>query len=158
MLRNFALICALYLAGCASISSLPQSASQANFNDAEGKTGWSKYEDVLFLEGVDEKTAYLAAKAGLADAGFTIKKADHEKGAVFGEHGITMYDWNIVAGVYVKGQKDGTAVKAIVQGSKDTGFWGDHTASSWTQDIFKGVRNYIATESKLNNTSQKVSK
>ena len=59
---------------------------------------------------------------------------------MLGEHGITAYDWNIVAGVYIKSDVDGSTAKAIVEGSKDVGFWGDMTASSWAQDIFKGMR------------------
>tara|TARA_B100002003_G_C13839267_1_gene411982 strand:+ start:114 stop:590 length:477 start_codon:yes stop_codon:yes gene_type:complete len=147
---------ALFLGGCASLNSLPQSASEVDFNpQLEGRTGWSKYEEVFFFRGVDKRTCYMATKAGLADAEFTIKKANYEKSFVLGEHGITAYDWNIVAGVYIKSDIDGCTAKAIVEGSKDVGFWGDMTASSWAQDIFKGMRQYILTESQINDPNKK---
>lgn len=142
--------------GCVSINSLPQNASSVDFSmDQEGRTGWSKYEDVLFLKGVDTRTAYLAAKSGLANAGFTIKRASYADLMAIGEHGMTAYDWNIVAGVYIKEESNGSLVKALVSGSKDVGFWGDMTGSSWTQDILEGVRRYIHLESQIENTNKK---
>jgi hypothetical protein len=145
-----------FLSGCASLSSLPQSASEVNFSPAlEGKTGWSKYEEVFFFKGVNRRTCYLAAKAGLADAKFTIKKASYEKLFILGEHGMTAYDWNIVAGVYIRPEAEGCSIKSIVEGSKDVGFWGDMTASSWTQDIYKGMRQYILTESQINDPNKR---
>lgn len=148
------------LTGCVSIGSLPQSAAEVDFNPAmEGRTGWSKYEEVFVLKGTDTRTAYLAAKAGLSDAGFTIKRASFEKLFAIGEHGITAYDWNVVAGVYIKELPgEGCAVKVQVIGSKDVGFWGDMTAKSWPQEIFKGVRKYIETESNITDTNKKIFK
>jgi len=138
------------------MSSLPQSASEANFDsDKEGRTGWSKYEEVYFFKGVDKRTAYYAAKAGLADANFTIKQASFKKGVAIGEHGMTAYDWNIVAGVYVREESEGTKVKIHVEGSKDIGFWGDMTADSWQEKIYKGMRQYILTESMISDPNKK---
>ena len=158
-MRLFVFILPLFLllvSGCASINSLPQSASAVDFDQGkEGRTGWSKYEEVFFFRGIDRRTAYFAAKAGLADAGFTIKRADYESGCALGEHGMTAYDWNIVAGVYIKETGEGCLAKVLVQGSKDTGFWGDMTGSSWPQDIFKGMRKYIFTESQINNPNKR---
>lgn len=153
---SMGLIVVVALNGCTSINSLPQSATEAKFDPSkEGRTGWSKYEEVFFFKGVDKRTAYLAAKSGLADAGFTIKRASYEKLFALGEHGITPYDWNIVAGVYIRPEEPkGSWVKILVEGSKDVGFWGDMTASSWTQDIFKGMRNYILTESQIDNPNK----
>lgn len=146
----------LFLVGCVSISSMPQSADKVDFSPAqEGRTGFSKYEEVYFLKGVDNRTAYLATKEGLADAGFTIKRANYDAGMVIGEHGMTAYDWNVVAGVYLQSEKKGTHVKIIVEGSKDVGFWGDMTADSWPQKIFKGIKNYILTESMIDNPNKK---
>lgn len=143
--------------GCVSVHSLPQSAKEVDFEPSnEGRTGWSKYEEVVRFNGVDKRTAYLAAKAGMADAGFTIKRANYEAGMVAGEHGMTAYDWNIVAGVYVRSDENGTDVKVQVEGSKDIGFWGDMTAESWPQAILKGMRNYIATENGITNPNRKI--
>lgn len=144
------------IAGCASLNSVPQNAKDVDFhNKEEGRTGWSEYKDSVFFKNVDKQTAYLAAKSGLADAGFTIKKATYDKLTVIGEHGITLYDWNVIAGAYIKETPNGSYIKVIVEGSKDVGFWGDMTASSWTQDILKGARNYILTESQIENPNKK---
>ncbi len=151
------LLSLILLTGCTSINSMPQSARNVNFNPAnEGRTGWSKYEEVFFLKGVDKRTAYLAAKSGLSDAGFTIKRANYDEAVAIGEHGMTKYDWNIVAGVYIKEEPDGSSVKILVQGSKDLGFWGDMTEKSWPQEIFKSMRNYIYTESNIQDPNKKI--
>lgn len=159
-MKRLVALATMLFAGCVSIGSLPQSATEANFNPAqEGRTGWSKYEEVFVLKGTDIRTTYLAAKAGLSDAGFTIKRASSEKLFAIGEHGITPYDWNVVAGVYVKELPgEGCAVKVQVSGSKDFGLWGDMTAKSWPQEIFKGMRKYIETESNITDTNKKVFK
>lgn len=136
--------------GCVSINSLPQSADEVNFQpDVEGRTGWSQYEEVVRFNGVGLRTAYLAAKSGLADANFTIKRANYDKRVVIGEHGLTAYDWNVVGAVYLREDRGGVDVKVLVEGSKDVGFWGDMTADSWPQKILKGMREYILTESSI---------
>lgn len=138
------LFISMLVSGCVSINAVPQDAKFVDFDlNKEGRTGWSKYEETMFIKNIDTRTAYLAAKAGLSEARFTIKKADFSHLVVIGEHGITPYDWNIVAGVYIKPEGKGCLIKAYVQGSKDIGFWGDMTGSSWTQDIFKGIRTYL---------------
>lgn len=145
------------LSGCASTQSLPKSSDKVSFDmSEEGKTGWSEYQSTMFVKGVDKRTAYLAAKSGLSDAGFTIQKASFDKLYAIGEHGMTRYDWNIVAGVYIKKETDGAFIKAIVEGSKDTGLWGDMTAASWPQEIFKGVREYILTQSQIEDTDKDI--
>jgi len=150
------LLLSLMLAGCASINSLPQSAADIDFSRGkEGRTGWSKYEEVFRFRGVDKRTSYFAAKAGLAHAGFTIKRADYDRAFMIGEHGITAYDWNIVAGVYIREESDGCLAKVLVQGSKDLGFWGDMTGKSWPQEIFEGMREYILTESQIDDPKKK---
>ena len=144
---KFSLIALVFLlSGCATLSMLPQSASEVNFStQTQGKTGWSKYEGISFFKGVDEKTCYLAAKSGLVYARFRISKESYEKRFVLGEHGMTAYDWNIVAGVYIQPEAEGCSAKLIVEGSKDIGFKGDATASNWTQIIFQGMKQYFIT-------------
>jgi hypothetical protein len=69
-----------------------------NFSkEIQGKTGWSKYKGVKFFTRIDEKTCHLAAQAGLAYANFIIKEESFYKRFVFSEHGMTPYNWNIVA-------------------------------------------------------------
>ena len=64
-------------------------------------------------------------------------------GYVVGEHGMTMHDWNIIAGVYFKKYDNDVKVKVIVEGSKDIGFSGDVTSDGWTGKILKGMREYL---------------
>ena len=152
----FSLLICLF-SGCASIRSLPQSASEVDFNrDEEGKTGWAEWQDTMRVRGVDRRTAYQAAKSGLADAGFTIKKASFNEGFAIGEHGMTAYDWNVVAGIYIQEDQSGYLFKAIVEGSKDLGFWRDMTQTSWAEKIFKGIREYILTASMITNPDRNV--
>lgn len=133
-------------AGCASIKSLPQSADEVDFDSTiEGKTGWSEYQGIISVAKVDERTAYEAAKAGLRNAGFTIVRGDFENLTVMGQHGMTAYDWNVVAGVYIKTGESKTQFKSVVEGSKDIGFSGDATGADWVGRILGGVRNYLAT-------------
>jgi hypothetical protein len=145
------------LASCASVSDLPQSAGQAFQSTGEiGRTGWSRYQDVMFVRGIDRQTAFLAAREGLASASFTIQRGSEAEGTVIGARGMTAYDWNVVAGVYFQERGDGFEFSVVAQGSRDIGFWGDHTASSWPQDIFRGLRNYVATEASIANPDRGV--
>ena len=126
---SIALILCL-MAGCASVKSLPQSAAEVDFdNMLEGQTGWSEYQGVISVTRIDEMTAYEAAKAGLRNAGFTVSRGDFENLTVMGKHGMTAYDWNVVAGVYIKTSETKTLFKTVVEGSKDIGFSGDATGA-----------------------------
>lgn len=140
------------LSSCASISMLPKSAAEVNFDSREGKTGWSKYEHVETFKGKTPSDLYDAAKIGLGDAGFSLRRADLSSGVVIGEHGMTAHDWNVIAGVYLKKVTRGTKVKVIVEGSKDIGFSGDVTSDGWTGKILKGMRQ------SLNETNQAILK
>lgn len=135
---------ALFASGCASTRSLPASADQVDFDAArEGKTGWSEYQEITTFPGVSVRTAFDAAKAGLGDAGFALRRADFEQLMVVGAHGMTAHDWNVVAGVYLREVPEGVQAKVHVEGSKDIGFSGDATSGAWTGEILKGMRKYI---------------
>jgi len=131
---------------------LPKSATEVNFEAAEGKTGWSKYEHVETFHKYNIDQIYDAAKVGLGDAGFSLRKADKSKGFVIGEHGMTAHDWNVLAGVYFKTIEGATKVKIVVEGSKDIGLSGDVTSGGWSGKILKGMREY------LNSTYQSILK
>lgn len=131
------------LSGCATIGMLPQDASSVDFNGAEGKTGWSQYQQVETFKGYSTDQVYDAAKVGLGNAGFSLRVADKSKGVVIGEHGMTAHDWNILTGVYFKPVQNGTQVKIITEGSKDIGFSGDVTSDGWSGKILKGMREYL---------------
>lgn len=66
---------------------------------------------------------------GLGNAGFSLLKADSNKGMAIGEHGMKMHDWNIIAGVYFAELEGVIKVAVIVEGSKDIGFSGDSMKS-----------------------------
>lgn len=136
---------ALLAAGCATVSMLPNSSGEIRFGEsAEGKTGWSSYREEARFRDTPPSLVLEAAKAGLGDAGFALRRVDVANGVVFGEHGMTAHDWNIVAGVYFKADADDTLVAVMVEGSKDIGFSGDVTGNGWTGRILKGMRNYMA--------------
>lgn len=154
-MRHIILVFILFFtAGCATLSSLPQDASDVDFTPRqEGKTGWSEYQEIAFFPNISPEVAYQAAKAGLGEAGFSLRQADFDKRTVMGAHGMTAHDWNIVAGVYYKPENGGCWVKVVVEGSKDIGFSGDATSGAWTQKILKGMRDYIKATTP-NNESQ----
>jgi len=156
---NFLLLFALSISGCASISELPQSASDVNFDSIEaGKIGAFTYADNMIFSDIDKRTAFLAAKEGLMSSDFVLKKTNFHNGTLFGYHDITPHDWNIVAGVYLKEIGSDIAVKVIVQTSKDfslVGNLGDTTSGSWPQAILSGMQDYIQRESNITNPSKK---
>lgn len=141
-----------FLASCAGVGMLPEDVSQIDFNEAEGKTGWSQYKQVEIFHGYTDEQIFGAAKVGLGNAGFSLRLANESKGLVVGEHGMTVHDWNIIAGVYFKQEGDITKVKVIVEGSKDIGFSGDVTSDGWAGKILKEMRVY------LNDTYQSILK
>ncbi|WP_404969898.1 hypothetical protein [Vibrio campbellii] len=140
------------LQACATVGMMPKSAEEIDFYGVEGKTGWSQYKHVENFRGYTKEQVYDAAKVGLGNAGFSLRKADFSKGLVIGEHGMTMHDWNVMAGVYFLEDGDNTKVAIIAEGSKDIGFSGDVTSDGWTGKILKGMREY------LNDTYQAVLK
>jgi len=134
----------MLLSGCATTSMLPQSASEVIFEGGkEGKVGWSSYREEAIFTNVDKRQVIQAAKVGLGDAGFALKHVNNAEGVVFGEHGMTLHDWNIVAGVYVKEKDKDTLVVVLIEGSKDIGFSGDVTGGAWTGKILKGMRDFL---------------
>ncbi|MFA5905130.1 MAG: hypothetical protein WC836_14450 [Desulfobacula sp.] len=133
----------IFLQGCATVGMVPKDVSEVDFEAPEGKTGWSQYQQVENFRDYSTDQIYEAAKVGLGNAGFSLRTADKSKGVVIGEHGITLHDWNVIAGVYFKQTNENTKVKVVVEGSKDIGFSGDVTSDGWTGKILKGMREYL---------------
>jgi hypothetical protein len=160
-MKQFIIIASLLvtLSGCASISELSQSVSEVNFDSLDaGKSGAFTYEDNMVFANIDKRTVFLAAKEGFAKSGFILKKADFDKGTLFGYHDITAHDWNVVAGVYLKESGSDILVKVITKTSKDfslVGNLGDTTSGSWPQMILSGMQDYIMRESSITNPSKK---
>ena len=140
------------LQGCATIGMLPKSVNNVDFDSLEGKTGWSQYQQVETFRKYTTSQIYDALKVGLGDAGFSLRMADKNNGVIIGEHGITLHDWNVIAGCYFKEEGENVKVKIIIEGSKDIGISGDVTSDGWTGKILKGTREY------LNNTHQSILK
>ena len=130
-------------ASCATVSMLPSDVSEIKFDGPEGKVGWSEYHHIEVFRGYSPEQIYQAAKVGLGDAGFSLRSADLSKGVVIGEHGVTLHDWNVIAGVYFQEFESDTKVKVIIEGSKDIGFSGDVTSDGWSGKILKGMRQYL---------------
>lgn len=131
-------------ASCASVSMLPQAAADVDFNAPEGKTGWSQYRHQEDFPSYSLDQVYQAAKVGLGSAGFSLRRADKRAGVVIGEHGITLHDWNVIAGVYMKAVDAGVKVLVLIEGSKDIGFSGDVTSDGWSGKILLGMRSYLS--------------
>lgn len=141
---GFLTLC-LLSAACVSVSSLPQAASEIDFSDDfVGDSGWSSWRDGMTIPGVSEDQVYEAAKDALVRSGFLIKRASRSDASILGEHGMTLYDWNVVAGVYYKSISDGVEVRVWVEGSKDVGFAGDATGQPWPQLILASMRSSLA--------------
>ena len=142
--RSLLLVMSILLTGCASVAMLPPSSDKVSFEGAkEGKIGLSSYRELATFKNASKKEVLLAAKAGLGDAGFALKQVNNSGGVVFGEHGITLHDWNVIAGVYMKENGPDTLVVVRVEGSKDIGFSGDVTGDAWSGKILKGMREYL---------------
>lgn len=137
------MVVALVLTGCASLNSLPQSAGEVAFDRERGKTGWAEHRNNGVFQGYDGDQVFEAAKVGLERSGFAVKRADRERGMVLGEHGITLVDWNVVAGVYFQQTGEDTRVHVVSEGSKDVGFAGDATAADWPGKILLNMREYL---------------
>ena len=149
----------LFISGCATLSSLPQSTKNVDFNSLKtGRTAMWTYEDSVFFKNMDKEMIFLAAKHGLSVNNFVIRKASYEDGVLLGYHDITPHDWNVVAGVYIQQFGEKTAVKVITKTSKDfslVGNIGDTTSGSWPQLIINAMQDYIVKESQTSDKPQK---
>ncbi len=128
---------------CATTGMLPEDVDKIDFNSSEGKTGWSEYKQYENFTAYTLDQVYDAIKVGLGNAGFSIISADKMKGRIVGEHGMTLHDWNVIAGVYFKEANGLVKVAVIIEGSKDFGFSGDVTGDGWAGKILKSARNHL---------------
>ncbi|WP_319466998.1 hypothetical protein [uncultured Pseudodesulfovibrio sp.] len=132
------------MSGCASMSMLPNTSTEAEQKTlAEGDTGWASYREISRFSDTTSDELIEAAKYGLGYSKFALTKVDKINGVVFGEHGMTLHDWNIIAAVYIIDKKDWFKVIVAAEGSKDIGFSGDATGGGWTGQILIGMREYL---------------
>lgn len=124
----------------ASIDSLPKNSEEVSFSlGSEGKISEARYSSIkTFSFGATE--AFKAAEAALVENGFKIVSSNIETKTILAEHGMTLYDWNVVAGAYIDSSNRGSIVRLIVQGSKGrVRVKGDMTGRNWTKDIFDSM-------------------
>ena len=126
--------------GCATRWSLPDSAAEVDFEGPMGKTGWAQYERTEFYPGATPERLRQELIQGLAQMRFEILQDDPSASMLIGEHGATLYDWNILMGVYWKRHKDGVLVRYHVEASKDIGFLGDKTQRDWITELHGRMR------------------
>lgn len=132
--------------GCVSLATvdmLPQAVTEVNFAAVEGKVGWSKYQEGFHFPSTSKGEVFAAAKSSLAINRFRLIQVDIRQGVVFGEHGITAFDWNVIAGIYFKARDTGYDVRVLVQGSKDYGIAGDATGANWTGNILNAMKSNL---------------
>lgn len=118
----------LGIASCASVSNLPSTAAEANWDSAIGDTGWAKYEDQLSITDATSGDIVSAARAALMQNSFSVRRMDEGAGVVIGERGMTAQDWNTLAAFYFRESTSGDGwydVRILIEGSKDLGFEGD---------------------------------
>jgi hypothetical protein len=120
-----ALLAAVLLAGgCATTQSLPQSTAEADTlleHDSRGGY-WPRYRTGAVVPHATLEEVYQAAKAALVANHFAITKEDKDHGIVMGQHGATLFYWNVMAGVYLRQESDDVVVRIVTVGSKDVGF------------------------------------
>ena len=131
------------LGGCASTSMLPRTASVVISEDDEGTIGLSCYKEKAVFKNVDKKQIIRAIRVGLKNEGFVPTLVDDAEGVVFGEHGMTLRNWNIIAGVYIEEKGSDALVVIVVRGSKKIGFADDVADGAWTGKILKSMRDYL---------------
>jgi hypothetical protein len=135
MNRLILILVALALAGCASVSEVPTSAADVDFDGEQGHTGWAKYERTFLLKSISVGQVLPAAEKALAASNFDVRKSDAMGAVVIGEHGATPVDYNIIAALYFRQTGKDVRVRIHVQASRDIGFLGDATDRNWTSDL-----------------------
>jgi hypothetical protein len=135
-----ALAAAVLCSGCATRYSLPDSAAEVDFEAPMGKTGWGQYERTEFYPGATPERVRQQVIQGLSQMRFAILDDDPKAAMVIGEHGATLYDWNILFGVYWKTHQNGVLVRYHVEASKDVGFLGDKTQRDWITELHGRLR------------------
>jgi hypothetical protein len=111
------------LASCATTSSLPQSPAEVKLDAGRFEQGyWPRYSASAAFPNERLETVFEAAKAALLSNGFAVVREDATRGVVMGEHGATLFYWNVMAGIYLTQVEDAVLVKVVTVGSKDIGF------------------------------------
>ncbi len=111
------------LASCATVNSLPQSPEHVDLHATRFQQGyWPRYAASVTITGRPLSRVYQAARAALVANDFALVRDDPSQGVLMGEHGPTLFYWNVMAGIYLIQQDEDVLVKVVSVGSKDIGF------------------------------------
>lgn len=140
-------ICVL-CTSCVSLDSMPQSADEVDFTaERSGDTGWAQWQESITVRAASKEHVFNAARVSLNRHGYYVKRENLDKGVVIGEHGMTAFDWNIVAGIYFKHQGNHDyKVRILIEGSKDIGFAGDATGGASPQMLAATLRGALPSK------------
>lgn len=141
---------------CASVSDLPDRASDVSFVDhIAGAVSIREYDLCGYYLDADMKTMVEAAQYSLIKNKFKIREASLIKGVIRGEHGLSDRDWNIVAGAYFKELKKGVAVKIIVRTAVSTSLYKEEygTAKQWADKIVSSMETYLQRDLKIRSSA-----
>jgi hypothetical protein len=137
------LFAASLLGGCASTSTLPQTNTFMALGDDQGNLELGCYKENVVFENANKMQVMDAIKAGLKKEGFKPTLTDDAEGVVFGEHGMTLHNLNIIAGLYIQEIGRDTRVVIVVRSSKKIGFSKESTDAMWSGRILQSMRDYL---------------
>jgi len=127
------------LAGCATTQSLPQSPADVKLDPGRFEQGyWPRYTANTTFRNQSVPVVFEAAKAALVSNRFTIVREELSKGVVMGEHGATLFYWNVMAGIYLTQVDADVEIKVVTVGSKDVGFV-ELAPSDWPAKILSAI-------------------
>ena len=128
-----------FLGSCATTGSLPQSPAEVILQPGRFEQGyWPRYAASTTFRNQHFESVYGAAKDSLQANDFALVRDDKDRGVVMGEHGATLFYWNVMAGIYLTQATDGVVVKVVVVGSKDIGFI-ELQPSDWPSKLISSI-------------------
>lgn len=138
------------LCGCANIArveSLPRAAADVRFDDiakagARQDGGWNlqtDYEHYFEVDGTAVDSVHAAVLEALKRSRYTVVRDDKAAGVVQGERGLTMGEWNAVAGVYWRQAAGLVQVYVRTEITQDV-------LGSWRENRAKAIADLLCTE------------
>jgi hypothetical protein len=137
------LFAASLLGGCASTSMLPQTNTFMALDDDQGNLEMGCYKETVVFNNANKAQVIEAIKAGFKKEGFKPTLVNDAEGIVFGEHGMTLHNLNIIAGLYIEEIGRDARVVIVVRSSKKISFSKESTDAAWSGRILQGMRDYL---------------
>jgi hypothetical protein len=137
------LVAVFLLGGCASTSTLPQTNTFMTLGDDQGNLELGCYKEKVVFENANKAQIIEAIRAGFKKEGFKPTLVNDADGVVFGEHGMTLHNLNIIAGVYIEEIGRDARVVIVVRSSKKISFSRESTDAAWSGKILQRMRNYL---------------